>query len=601
MQRSARKKEKSHVWHKAALTVLVLLLILAGLIVWRAYYPESEKFKHPMPQLPQMNEATPMKPAAEKPEALKSQAETVVAGKLPQASESSLYKVKKPFVTKPKSVIKKARVPIPEIIPVTLTFKGREWVQIIPIGVSFRPLSEFGGNPYGPKRDPKIVIDKSELPPEIKSNFTEKLRLALSIGPGKFNELAKDEDSGFRWHAIYRGHYFNQMASGKGQLMKHVVYAGPADKLEAAKMYLQEHGDLLLAVIGPLKCFNWSWIVLKPRPSKEEVPPPPLPPQEIPPKEEKPPEIPPTPEPPLLLIPPEKPGIPELPPEAPPTKKALEFDIDIEAYLWGGRYYSAWGSGHSDYVGGRSNLFLTKHPTALGVMREGVSGTFNLGEGISRSGFKYESGWGTIGPIVDLSGNTQSGKPYKYSLTAQMGEQIDRGETADSFYHSKQRTDIFYLNLGAEYEPGGKYLKRVESWFDAKFDINHSKESTWQQWKIPAANDPPNDRTYLGGGTRLYLFNLSNWHLQGGLFAKYDYCLEDSGIGKEIGPFLADYPLRIVKVGIGWRNVQNSKYPDNNGDAIGVFEGDLDLGVLIKMWLRKFETNKTAQTNSGSQ
>ena len=64
-----------------------------------------------------------------------------------------------------------------EIKPVTLTFNGREYEQIIPQVENFRSWSRYGQNPYGRKQDPKIAINKSNLPNEVKNEFAIKLNL----------------------------------------------------------------------------------------------------------------------------------------------------------------------------------------------------------------------------------------------------------------------------------------------------------------------------------------------------------------------------------------------------------------------------------------
>lgn len=391
-----------------------------------------------------------------------------------------------------------------------------------------------GGDPFGPQRDKAKAIMMFSLPDEVKKEAIRKLQ-------------EKDQD----FFIIKSGDKFEEMFFGDYKKWTDVIVAWQGT--EKGRRVSVEHGDKIYHIAFPFVCHNISWW-METRPSQ-------------------------------ILVSTPTPTVPEPVPESPSDTVVTEEPIDIvveepkygmdyDIYAWAGRFEALKGDGYSNFYGGKANLWYLIHPTSFGILKHGLSTTFNGWDGKSNDRFSFHGKRYSLGPIISWVREDTS----ETSLSVQFGRQKDAGHTADDYYKQTQRTDIVHVSVTHDTYPETSYVDKVEVWADANFDVGHKKTSTWQGNKIPSQDDPASDKTNFGVGLNAYTWKTE--HVKGGITLKADHAVEDHHLGVNVGPFITDLGEHI-KGSLEFRNVSNSKYSDNNGNAIGVV-ASVDLGKVFK-------------------
>lgn len=418
-------------------------------------------------------------------------------------------------------------------------------------------VKSLGQHRFGKKRSISKAIKMFSLPEEVKQ------LLIVKVKKGEFG-----------WITLKKGDRREQMAFGEYKIQSKIQFDFPEGYGEVARRYSVEWQDQIYYLDIPLKCDNPTWS-REPKPEPKPVPEPVLEP--VPETEPEPvcPECPECPQPQPAPEPAPKPAEPEKPEKeeekkdvsAPQPEK--QRGSEWESYVWTGHYQPLEGNGQSSYYGGKLNFFPIVEETSLGIMRVGIGSTINGWNG-KNNGFNF---WGerwTFGPVVDLITDENG---TKFTSTVQLGRQKDRGHTSLG-YRSRQKTDILYFGEGVDLYNIGPF-KKIESWFDANIKVGHDdKDSSFRGSPISGRNDPAENKTVFGFGSRLYVLEAE--HLHGGVLVKLDYAVGGHSTGVEVGPFISD-KYDILKAGASLRHQFNSKFDSNNGSSVGI---GLDLDIL---------------------
>lgn len=425
----------------------------------------------------------------------------------------------------------RSKVKKPSLIFVgqTLTIPAKTAIK----QASVRYWKKPGGDPFTKNRDKIKAIKGFSLPQVVKTKAIEKFR-------------QKD----WEYFTIKAGYRFQEMYFGNYKKWTNVIVAWPKDKLYLGRRVSVEYGNKIYYIAYPFVCHNISWW-----------------------SEDKP-----APAPVVKVV------VPVVVASELEPVEVEESCCDYDAYLWAGRFVATSGKANSNYYGGKFNWWFLCQKTSFGLLREGLSTTYNGWDGGANDGFAFHGKRFTLGPIISWTREDGS----ESTFTVQMGKQKDVGRSGDTYYHSKQWTDILHFNLSHDVIPtDSKIFDKLEFWADANFDIDHSKTSNWKGWKIDPQNDPASDKTNFGAGMRAYTWKTEK--AKGGFVIKVDHALEDHHLGVNAGLFIADIG-EYAKAGIEFRNVSNSKYDDNNGNAIGVGV-EVDLGKFLKN-IAKLTCNK---------
>lgn len=398
---------------------------------------------------------------------------------------------------------------------------------VIPTKTNIDPTVRYwkkpGGDPFTEKRDKAKAIMMFSMPEEVKKLAAEKL--------GK-----KD----WEYFLIRNGDRFEEMFFGDYKKWSNVIVDWPEGISGKGRLVRVEYENKIYFVGFPFVCHNISWW--------SEDKPAPAPVEKVA-------------QAPVILK-----------PESVEKEKSC---CDYDAYLWAGHFAATAGSGYSNYYGGKFNWWFLCHQTSYGLFREGLSATYNGWDGGANDGFDFHGKRFTLGPIIGWTRENGS----ETTFTVQIGKQKDVGRSGDALYHAKQWTDILHVNLSHDLIPEeSKIFDKLEFWADANFDTGHHKSSSWQGWQIASQNDPAGDKTSFGAGVRAYTWKSKN--AKGGFVIKADHALEDHHLGVNAGLFITDL-AEYAKAGVEFRNVSNSIFEDNNGNAIGIGV-ELDLGKLIK-------------------
>lgn len=436
-------------------------------------------------------------------------------------------------------------------------------------------VKTLGRHVFGKKRSTTKAIKMFSLSEEV---------IQLFIAEVKANR--------FTWIMLKKGDRREQMVFGEYKIQSKIEFDFPEGHEEAARRYSVEWQGWIYHLDVPLKCDNPTWS-REPKPEPTPEPEPPAPEPE--PEPEKPapvcPECPacpvcpdcpqPQPEPapkPKEPEEPEKEVIRDIPKEeekkAPAPQPIVEKQrgSEWESYSWLGHYKSLEGNGQSSYYGGKLNFFPIVEETSLGIMRVGIGSTINGWNG-KNNGFNFWGDRWTVGPVVDLITDENG---TKFTSTVQLGWQKDRGRNSLG-YRSRQKTKILYFGEGVDLYNIGPF-KKIESWFDANIKVGHDdKDSRFRGRSISGRDDPAENKTVFGFGSRLYLLEAE--HLHGGVSIKLDYAVGGHSTGVETGLFIAD-KYDIVKAGAGLRHQFNSKFDSNNGSSVGIGL-DLDISKTI--------------------
>ncbi len=391
-----------------------------------------------------------------------------------------------------------------------------------------------GGDPFGSERDKAKAIMMFSLPEEVKKEAIRKL-----------------EEKDWHYFVTKSGDKFEEMFFGNYKKWSDVIAAWPDFKQYAGRRVQVDHSGKIYHIAFPFICHNISWWVEdKPVPVvKKEIPTP---------------------------VP-----ISEASPETVVAEEPEKYGMDYDIYAWAGRFEALKGKGYSNFYGGKANLWYLIHPTSFGLLKHGLSATYNGWDGKSDDRFSFDGERYTLGPIISWVREDTS----ETSLSVQFGRQKDAGHTADRNYRQTQRTDIVHVSITHDTYPETSYVDKLEMWADANFDIGHKKSSAWQGSKIPTQDDPAGDKTSFGTGLNAYLWKTEK--VKGGITLKADHAVEDHHLGVNVGPFITDVGEHI-KGSLEFRNVSNSKYSDNNGDSIGVVVS-VDLGKVFKKIARSMK------------
>jgi len=365
-----------------------------------------------------------------------------------------------------------------------------------------------GAEKFG-KRDMVKAIRMFSLPEEVKKEAIQKLRKK-------------------KWHyfTIQSGDRFEEMFFGNYRKWTNVVAAWRKDTFYLGRKVRIEHKGKIYHIGFPLICHNISWWS-EDKPVKK------------------------------VVLPPAKPK------PITKVKKPKKYWVDYDAYLWAGHFLALGGSGYSNYYGGKFNLWLNRHQTSFGLLKEGFSTIYNGWDGRSGSGFSFHGKRWTVGPAISLLRGDKSETVF----SIQLGKQTDVGRSADGFYHAKQKTDILHFGLTHDFYPKTKHIEKVSMYAEYIRDIGHTKKSTWKQWLINPKNDRATDKSLIAGGVKLHTWRTKK--IKGGFIGGADYGFGDHHRGVELGVFITDLN-EYVTTSVRFRNVSNSIYRDTNGNSIGI-------------------------------
>lgn len=319
-----------------------------------------------------------------------------------------------------------------------------------------------GINTFG-KRDFAKAIAKFNLPEEVKKEFVELVKT------GKFS-----------WREIKPGDRFEQMAFGDFKIINNVIASWKQGRLLAARLYAATFKGKTYFLIDPLICRNWAWWAEEVgEPQKKETPIVAIP--ELPVKSEAPAE-----KPKLLLIPPTI-VAEEKKPAPIPIEPPTIWKPSIDASAFAGVSKRTQGEGKGSYWGVDASIYLFKYRLGDGILEAGPSFQYVGWKGYDYDipmaadghweGYKYLYGVGSR----YTTNNTET------TLKVRHGEK--RGQFNLSQYRNEERNELLNTELYHTVWFERKWLSDFEVGLRADVDLGGSKNSWWDENKIPSEND----------------------------------------------------------------------------------------------------------------